>query len=170
MNEKAHLDSKVKALRLENEQLSAKVKVLREEGKKISLSIGFNMSHGRKIVQAFLKDLEAKISESNKITDESLQIMKHQSLSIAEQAAKSLQTIDNKTKQQMDLFQKIGAAAEFSPLIKAARGYVDLEELKGSVIRAMGTMHSRLNNMPNGRTKDILQKAIENLESDVLVS
>ena len=118
-----------------------------------------------------MKDLEAKISESNKTTDKSLQIMKHQSLSIAEQVAKSLQTIDTNTKQQMDLFQKIGAAAEFSPLIKAARGqYVDLDELKGSVIRAMGIMHSRLNNTLNGGTKDTLHKAIENLESDILVA
>ncbi len=118
-----------------------------------------------------MKDLEAKISESNKTTDKSLQIMKHQSFSIAEQVAKSLQTIDTNTKQQMDLFQKIGAAAEFSPLIKAARGqYVDLDELKGSVIRAMGIMHSRLNNTLNGGTMDTLHKAIENLESDLLVA
>jgi hypothetical protein len=171
VNAKTHLESKVKSLSLENEKLSAKVQVLREEGKKISLSIGFDMSHGRKIVQTFLKDLEAKISESNKTTDKSLQVMKNQSLSIAEQVAKSLQTIDINTKQQMDLFQKIGAAAEFSPLIKAARGqYVDLDELKGSVIRAMGIMHSRLNNTLNGGTKDTLHKAIENLESDLLVA
>ena len=71
----------MKALRLEeNRRAVPKIKVLREEGKKISLSIGFNMSHGRKIVQAFLKDLEAKISEYE-IQNESLQIMKHQSLS-----------------------------------------------------------------------------------------
>lgn len=129
------------------------------------------MSIGRKIVQTFFKDLEAKISVSNKTTDESLQMMKHQSLSIAEQEAKSLQTIDTNTKQQIDLFQKIGAAAEFSPLIKAARGqYVELDELKGSVIRAMGIMHSRLNNTLNGGTKYALHKAIENLESDLLVA
>ncbi len=109
VNAKTHLDSKVEALRLENEELLAKIKVLREEGNKISLRIGFNMSHGIKIIQAFLKDLETKIIESNKATDASLQIMKHQSLSIAEQAVKSMQTLDTNTKQQMDLFQKIGA-------------------------------------------------------------
>ena len=143
--------------------------MLREEGNKISLRIGFNMSHGIKIIQAFLKDLETKIIESNKATDASLQIMKHQSLSIAEQAVKNIQTLDTNTKQQMDLFQKIGNA-EFSPLIKAARGqYVDLEELKGSVIRAMGIMHSKLNYMLNNGTNDALQKAIESLESEILV-
>jgi hypothetical protein len=44
--------------------------------------------------------------------------------------------------------------AEFSSLIKAARGqYVDLEELKGSVIRAMDIMHSRMNYTLNSGTK-----------------
>lgn len=127
-------------------------------------------SHGSKIIQIFLKDLEAKIAESNKATEESLRTVKQQSLSISEQTVKSLQTLDAKTKQQLDLFQKIGATAEFTPLVKAARGqYVDLDELKGSVIRAMGIMHSRLNNMLNGGTKNKLQEAIEGLESETLV-
>jgi hypothetical protein len=47
--------------------------------------------------------------------------------------------LDAKTIQQLDLFQNTGSAAEFSPLAKVARGqFVDLDELKGSVIRAMG--------------------------------
>ena len=77
--------------------------------------------------------------------------MKQQSLYIAKEIAKGLQTLDANTRQQLDLFQKIGVAAEFSPLIKAGRGqYVDLDELKGTVIRAMGIMHSKLNNTVNG--------------------
>ncbi len=101
----------------------------------------------------------------------SLRTVKQQSLSIAEQTAKGLQTLDANTKQQLDLFQKIGATAEFSPLVKAARGqYVDPEELKVSVIRAMGIMHSRLKYMLNSRTQNKLQEAIEELESEILVS
>lgn len=162
VNTKTHLESIVVALRLEKEQLTARVKVLKEEAKEISLRIKFEVSHGIKIIQIFLKDLEAKINESNKATEVSLQTVKHQSLYIAEQVARSLQTLDANTKQQLDLFQKIGATAEFSPLVKAARGqYVDLEELKVSVIRAMGIMHSRVNYMPNSRTKNKLQEAIE---------
>lgn len=107
----------------------------------------------------------------NKATEGSLRTVKQQSLSIAEQTVKSLQTLDANTKQQLDLFQKIGATAEFSPLVKAARGqYVDLEGLKVSVIRAMGIMHSRLNHMLNSRTQNKLQEAIEELESEILVS
>lgn len=171
VNARTQLESIVKALRLEEERLTDRVKVLKEEAKKISLSIKFEVSHGSKIIQIFLKDLEAKIAESNKATEGSLRTVKQQSLSIAEQTVKSLQTLDANTKQQLDLFQKIGATAEFSPLVKAARGqYVDLEELKVSVIRAMGIMHSRLNHMLNNRTQNKLQEAIEELESEILVS
>ncbi|MGI0042835.1 MAG: hypothetical protein ACRD47_03910 [Nitrososphaeraceae archaeon] len=171
VNAKTQIESIVKALRLEEEHLTDRVKVLKEDAKKISLSIKFEVSHGSKIIQIFLKDLEAKIAESNKATEGSLRTLKQQSLSIAEQTVKNLQTLDANTKQQLDLFQKIGATAEFSPLVKAARGqYVDLEELKVSVIRAMGIMHSRLNHMLNSRTQNKLQEAIEELESEILVS
>jgi hypothetical protein len=171
VNARTQLESIVKALRLEEERLTDRVKVLKEEANKISLSIKFEVSLGSKMIQIFLKDLEAKIAESNKATEGSLRTVKQQSLSIAEQTVKSLQTLDANTKQQLDLFQKIGATAEFSPLVKAARGqYVDPEELKVSVIRAMGIMHSRLNHMLNSRTQNKLQEAIEELESEILVS
>jgi uncharacterized alkaline shock family protein YloU len=171
VNARTQLESIVKALRLEEEHLTDRVKVLKEEANKISLSIKFEVSHGIKLIQIFLKHLEAMIAESNKASEESLRSVKQQSLSIAEQTVKSLQTIDANTKQQLDLFQKIAATAEFSPLVKAARGqYVDPEELKVSVIRAMGIMHSRLKYMLNSRTQNKLQEAIEELESEILVS
>ena len=171
VNARTQLESIVKALRLEEEHLTDRLKVLKEETNKISLSIKFEVSHGIKLIQIFLKHLEAMIAESNKASEESLRSVKQQSSSIAEQTVKSLQTLDANTKQQLDLFQKIGATAEFSPLVKAARGqYVDPEELKVSVIRAMGIMHSRLKYMLNSRTQNKLQEAIEELESEILVS
>jgi hypothetical protein len=171
VNARTQLESIVKALRLEKEQLTVRVKVLKEEAKEISLRMKFEVSHGSKIIQVFLNDLETKISETNKTTDTFLRTVKQQSLYIADQVAKGLQTLDINTRQQLDLFQKIGAAAEFSPLIKAGRGqYVDLDELKGSVIRAMGIMHSKLNNTVNDRTKDSLQQAIVSLESNILLT
>jgi hypothetical protein len=91
-------------------------------------------------------------------------------LSISDQTVKNLQTIDANAKQQLDLFQKVGATADFSHLVKAARGqYVDLDELKGSVIRVMGIMCSRLNNMLNGITRNKLQEEIDGLESEILI-
>ena len=112
---KTRLETLVKALRLEQEQLTAKIKVLKEEFNEISLRIEFEMSYGRKITQVFLKDLEAKISETNKTTAMSLRTVQQQSLFLADRVTKGLQTLDSNTWEQLDLFQKIGAAAEFSP-------------------------------------------------------
>jgi hypothetical protein len=65
----------------------------------------------------------------------------------------------------------IGASAEFSPLIKAARGeIVDLYELKTSVIRALGIMSSRLDNIEHRLAKDTINKAINTLQSEWLFS
>jgi hypothetical protein len=166
----SQLETLVNELRLEKEQLTAKVQVLKQEAEEISLKMTFEVSHASKIIQKFLKDLEGKIAESNKTTEACLRTLKEQSLSISDQTVKSLQTIDANGKQQLDLFQKVEATAEFSPLVKAARGqYVDLDELKGSVIRAMGIMCPRLNNMLNGRTRNKLQEAIDGLESEILI-
>ena len=92
---KARLETLVKALRLEQEQLTAKIKVLKEEFNEISLRIEFEMSYGRKITQVSLKDLEAKISETNKSTAVSLQTVQQQSLFLADRVTKGLQTLDS---------------------------------------------------------------------------
>jgi hypothetical protein len=42
--------------------------------------------------------------------------------------------------------------------------------MNGSVVRAMDIMHSKLNYRLNSGTKDMLQKAIESLESEILVT
>lgn len=61
-------------------------------------------------------------------------------MSISEQTIKNFAVVlFVKTLQQLDLFQKIISTAEFSPLANVARGQdVDLDELRASVIRAMG--------------------------------
>jgi hypothetical protein len=170
VNAKSQLETLVNALRLEKEQLAAKIKVLKQEAEEISLKMKFELSHASKMIQIFLKVLEAKIAESSKATEACLRTVKEQSLSISDQTVKSLQTIDANARQQFDLVQKVGATAEFSPLVKAARGeYVDLDELKISVIRAMGIMCSRLKNLMNGGTRNKLLEAIEGLESEILI-
>jgi hypothetical protein len=170
-NSKTKLFAKVESLTSECEKLSAKVDALREEGEKLSQSIGLQMSLGTKWIQAFSNDVDAKIKELRNFADESILSVREQSSSVTGQAVKSLQILDTEVRKELDLFQKIGATAEFSPLIKAARGqYVDHEELKWSVIRAMGIMHSKLNSTLNGGTKDALQRAIASLESEMIFS
>ena len=69
------------------------------------------------------------------------------------------------------MYQEIGSPAEFSPLIKAARGeIVDIDELRTSVIRVLGIMTSRLDNIMHRAAKDTLEKAINILQSEFLFS
>jgi hypothetical protein len=57
----------------------------------------------------------------------------------------------------------------FSPLIKAARGeIVDINELKTSVIRVLGIMSSRLDNIRYRSAKEIIDKAINILQLEWL--
>lgn len=80
-----------------------------------------------------------------------------------------LQSISQKVKQQLDLYEEIGSPAEFSPLIKAARGeIVDINELKTSVIRVLGIMSSRLDNIRYRSAKEIIDKAINILQLEWL--
>jgi hypothetical protein len=72
---------------------------------------------------------------------------------------------------QLDLFHKIGSSAEFEPLIKAARGqYIDPDELKYPVIRAIDIMISRLNSIANNLTKNKLEQARNSLQSECLIA
>jgi hypothetical protein len=68
------------------------------------------------------------------------------------------------------MLRKIGSSLEFSPLIKATRGqYVDADELKHPVIRAIDIMISRLDSITNSVTKNELEKARNSLQSESLI-
>jgi hypothetical protein len=111
-----------------------------------------------------------KIKEFIKVADESMLNVTQRSSFVTGQAVKSIQVLDGEVRQELDLLQKIGAVGEFSPLINAARGqYVDLNDLRTAVIRAMGIIRSRMNSIRNSITIDIFQKCIESLESEQLV-
>jgi hypothetical protein len=84
-----------------------------------------------------------------------------------EQANKRIELLQAEERQQLDLFHKIGASRELSPLITAARGqYVDGEALKTATIRVLGIMISRLDRMLQGNTIASLQTAIDSLQSE----
>jgi hypothetical protein len=73
-------------------------------------------------------------------------------------------------RQQLDLFQKIAASREFSPLVAAARReQVDGEALRAAVIRAMELMISRLDQLNYENTKANLQKALMSLKSEFII-
>jgi outer membrane murein-binding lipoprotein Lpp len=161
-----NIAAKVDSLTSEYNALTKKVEGLREEQRRISDVIEFRLGKCTKAIETFLNNLDSHINEVSKTSIQTIKNVKEQSLVIGEQSKIGLQSISEKVKQQLDLYQEIGSPAEFSPLIKAARGeIVDINELRISVIRALGIMSSRLDNIMYRAVKDIIDKAINILQS-----
>jgi outer membrane murein-binding lipoprotein Lpp len=164
-----NIATKVVSLTSESNALTKKVKGLREEQRKISDVIEFQLGKYTKAIETFLHNLDSHINEVSKTSIQTIKNVKEQSLAIAEQSKMGLQSISQKVKQQLDLYQEIGSPAEFSPLIKAARGeIVDINELRISVIRALGILTSRLDNIMYSEAKEIIDKAINILQSEFI--
>jgi outer membrane murein-binding lipoprotein Lpp len=166
-----NIAAKVDSLTSEYNALTKKVKGLREEQRKISDAIEFQLGKCTKAIETFLNNLDSHINEVSKTSIQTIKNTKEQSLVIGEQSKIGLQFVNAEVNKQLEIFQMIGASAEFSPLIKAARGeIVDINELRTSVIRALGIMTSRLDNIMYRAAKDIIDKAINILQSEWLFS
>jgi hypothetical protein len=162
-----NIAAKVVSLTSEHNALNDKVKCLREEEKRISNIIEFQLGEVTKAIQKLLQNLDSQLNNASKTSIQTIQNIKEQSLAIGEQSKIGLQFINAEVKKQLYLLEKIGASAEFSPLIKAARGeIVDVDELRISVIRALGILTSRLDNIMYGVAKEIIDKAINILQSE----
>jgi DNA repair exonuclease SbcCD ATPase subunit len=163
--------AKVVSLTSEYNALSKKIEGLREEERRISDLLEFQLGEVTKMIQTFLQNLDSQIKNSSKTSIQTIQDIKEQSLVIGEQSKIGLQSIIEKVKQQLDLYQEIGSPAEFSSLIKAARGeIVDINELKTSVIRVLGIMSSRLDNIMHRVAKEKIDDTINILQSVWLFS
>jgi copper chaperone CopZ len=169
----AHNDIAAKVVLLTSEcnALTKKIEGLRNEQRRISDVIEFQLGKCTKAIETFLHNLDSHINEVSKTSIQAIKNVKEQSLAIGDQSKMGLQSISQKVKQQLDLYQEIGSPAEFSPLIKAARGeIVDINELKTSVIRVLGIMSSRLDNIRYRSAKKIIDKAINILQLEWLYS
>jgi seryl-tRNA synthetase len=166
-----NIAAKVDSLTSEYNALTKKVEGLREEQRKISNDIEFQFGMCTKAIETFLNNLDSHINEVSKTSIQTIKNIKEQSLVISEQSKIGLQFVNTEVNKQLEIFQMIGASAEFSPLIKAARGeIVDINELRTSVIRALGIMTSRLDNIMYREAKDIIDKAINILQSEFIFS
>ena len=166
-----NIAAKVDALTSESNALTKKVEGLREEQRRISDVIEFQLGKCTKAIETFLNNIDSHINEVSKTSIQTIKNTKEQSLVIGEQSKIGLQFVNAEVNKQLEIFQMIGASAEFSPLIKAARGeIVDINELRTSVIRALGIMTSRLDNIMYRAAKDIIDKAINILQSGWLFS
>jgi outer membrane murein-binding lipoprotein Lpp len=166
-----NIAAKVDSLTSEYNALTKKVEGLREEQRRISDLLEFQSGEAMKAIQTFLQNLDSQIKDASKASIQTIQNIKEQSLAIGKQSKIGLQFVNAEVNKQLEIFQMIGASAEFSPLIKAARGeIVELNELRISVIRALGIMTSRLDNIENRLAKDIIDKAINILQSEFFFS
>ena len=166
-----NIAAKVDSLTSESNALTKKIEGLREEQRKISDVIEFQLGKCTKAIETFLNNIDSHINEVSKTSIQTIKNIKEQSLAIGEQSKIGLQFLNAEVNKQLEIFQMIGASAEFSPLIKAARGeIVDINELRISVIRALGIMTSRLDNIMYRAAKDIIDKAINILQSGWLFS
>jgi hypothetical protein len=166
-----NIAAKVDSLTSESNALTKKAEGLREEQRKISDVIEFQLGKCTKAIETFLNNIGNHINEVSKTSIQTIKNIKEQSLAIGEQSKIGLQFVNAEVNKQLEIFQMIGASAEFSPLIKAARGeIVDINELRISVIRALGIMTSRLDNVMYRAAKDIIDKAINILQSEWLFS
>ena len=166
-----NIAAKVVSLNSEYNALSKKVQDLSQEQRRISDLLEFQMQQAGSAIQIFFQNLNSQINNVTKISIQTIQGIKEQSLVNSEQGKLGLQFINAEVRKQLDLFEKIGASAEFSPLIKSARGEnVNMDELRISVIRALGIMTSRLDNIRYSVAKDIIEKAITILQSEFIFS
>ena len=95
---------------------------------------------------------------------EKIQNTEQQLVYTGEKAKGIVQSLNLEIARQLDLFHKIGSSAEFVPLIKATRGqYIDPDELKFPVIRALDIMITRLNSTSNSAIKNKLEHARDRL-------
>jgi regulator of replication initiation timing len=80
--------AEVESLRSEFSSLLTKVNELRGEEGRISHRLKYQLEEQNRAVQRFLKDVDDKISESKKASDQALQSIKTESLLAVEQARK----------------------------------------------------------------------------------
>lgn len=117
-----------------------------------------------------IQTLSQKFEEQmSNLTNSSITKIKNVEQQSVQTGQKAMGIVQSLTK-QLDMFRKIGSSLEFSALIKATRGqYVDADELKHPVIRAIDIMISRLDSITNNVTKNQLQKARNSLQSESLI-
>ena len=100
---------------------------------------------------------------------EKIQNAKQQLVYTGERAKEIVQSLNLEIARQLDLFHKVGSSAEFVPLIRVPRcQYIDRDELKFAVIRAIDIMITRLNSIVNSDIKNKLEHVRDSLQSECL--
>jgi hypothetical protein len=121
-------------------------------------------------IQTIFDTAEGGFSCSANSSIKKMQNTEEQLVNTGERAKGIVRSLELELNKQLDMFHKIGSSAEFSPLIKAARGqFVDPDELKLPIIRAIDIMISKLNSIASSVTKNKLEQARDSLQSECLI-
>jgi hypothetical protein len=166
--------AKVQSLKSEAEDLDRKNDEHRKMiGTITNIIIGImqgNLQQFKQAIQNIFHTAEDGLNCSTNSSIKKMQNTEQQLVNTGERAKGIVQSLELELNKQLDMFHKIGSSAEFSPLIKAARGqFVDPDELKLPIIRAIDIMISKLNSIASSVTKNKLEQARDSLQSECLI-
>jgi len=166
--------AKVQSLKSEAEDLDRKNDEHRKMIRTITnIIIGImqdNVQQFKQAIQNIFHTAEDGLNCSTNSSIKKMQNTEQQLVNTGERAKGIVQSLELELNKQLDMFHKIGSSAEFSPLIKAARGqFVDPDELKLPIIRAIDIMISKLNSIASSVTKNKLEQARDSLQSECLI-
>jgi hypothetical protein len=168
------IHAKVQSLKSEAEDLDRKNDEHRKMiGTITNIIIGImqgNLQQFKQAIQNIFHTAEDGLNCSTNSSIKKMQNTEQQLVNTGERAKGIVQSLELELNKQLDMFHKIGSSAEFSPLIKAARGqFVDPDELKLPIIRAIDIMISKLNSIASSVTKNKLEQARDSLQSECLI-
>ena len=168
------IHAKVQSLKSEAQDLDRKNDEHRKMiGTITNIIIGImqgNLQQFKQAIQNIFHTAEDGLNCSTNSSIKKMQNTEQQLINTGERAKGMVQSLELELNKQLDMFHKIGSSAEFSPLIKAARGqFVDPDELKLPIIRAIDIMISKLNSIASSVTKNKLEQARDSLQSECLI-
>jgi len=162
--------AKVQSLKSEAEDLDKKNDQHRKTIDLVSGIMQDRLQQFTQAIQTISHTAEDGFSSSTNSSIKKMQNTEEQLVNTGERTKRIAQSFELELNRQFDMFGKIGSLAEFSPLIKAARGQsTDPDGLKYSVIIAIDIMISRLNSITNADTKKKLEEAEDSLRSACLI-
>lgn len=144
--------SRVVSLKSEEERICSKNKTL---------------LHQRDCIKRnFQSFMNKQLSETRR----AIQIEKIEHKRLEEEDRRKKMAMEAREKEMMNLFRKINASLEFSPLVEAARGKeVNGEALRGAVVKAIELIIPRLDPEDQGVTITALKRGLSTLKSDFIV-
>lgn len=116
------------------------------------------------------KNFEDRIGERVRVARMAIKKIATSSLIAQEQERRRKENFEAQERQKLDLFKKIDASLELSPIIEASRGLtVDNEALRFAVVKSIEIMISTLDPDMNSTLAAALRQAVASLKSEFII-